>query len=371
MTPPAPRKVIVVGGGIIGVSTAYFLSHHPSSPSVTIIEASSIASGASGKAGGLLALDWHTSDTASLARLSYHLHASLAEQYSGYQRWGYRELHTLEISCEEDDGGSNPAGQPVPPGDSRQNSIPSWVRSRTVKSSRSLGTPKTTAQIHPEHFCRAILQESKNVTMVAGYVTKIIADKKPLAAVEVAVEGNVSVIDADVVVVAAGPWTSTLLPVIPVSSQRAHSITVRTTSQVSPHALFTNVKMRSGSIVTPEIYPRINEVYACGDIDDLVPLPKLAKDVQVDQQRCKDIAKNASIVSELFQEGEITSTQAEIGPGPSIGWVPGMSNVAVAAGHGCWGICNGPGTGKVMSELICEGKIMSANTQSLDPSQYI
>ena len=48
------------GGGIIGCTTAYFLTRHPSyDPSrhnITLVEASKIAGGASGKAGGLLAL---------------------------------------------------------------------------------------------------------------------------------------------------------------------------------------------------------------------------------------------------------------------------------------------------------------------------
>ena len=43
------RKVVVIGGGIIGTSTAYFLKLR--GVDVTILEASSIAAGASGKAG--------------------------------------------------------------------------------------------------------------------------------------------------------------------------------------------------------------------------------------------------------------------------------------------------------------------------------
>ena len=49
-----------IGGGIIGCCSAYFLTRHPNydplKHTITLLEASSIASNASGKAGGLLAL---------------------------------------------------------------------------------------------------------------------------------------------------------------------------------------------------------------------------------------------------------------------------------------------------------------------------
>ena len=51
------------GGGITGCSTAYFLTRHayydPKIHSIVILEASKIAGGSSGKAGGLLA-EWAT-----------------------------------------------------------------------------------------------------------------------------------------------------------------------------------------------------------------------------------------------------------------------------------------------------------------------
>ena len=57
------RHIIIIGGGVIGVSTAYYLSRHTAftaskgSIRVTIVEGSEIAAGASGKAGGFLARD--------------------------------------------------------------------------------------------------------------------------------------------------------------------------------------------------------------------------------------------------------------------------------------------------------------------------
>jgi glycine/D-amino acid oxidase-like deaminating enzyme len=50
------EHVVIIGGGIIGICTAYYLSgderFQSRKLSVTIVEANKIASGASGKAGG-------------------------------------------------------------------------------------------------------------------------------------------------------------------------------------------------------------------------------------------------------------------------------------------------------------------------------
>jgi glycine/D-amino acid oxidase-like deaminating enzyme len=91
-------NICIVGGGIIGVCTAYYTALHPSLPpntSITIIEATDVASGASGKAGGLLAEDWHGGATEKLGKLSYGLHAQLAKEFGGEKEWGYREVDTL------------------------------------------------------------------------------------------------------------------------------------------------------------------------------------------------------------------------------------------------------------------------------------
>lgn len=78
---------------MIGSTTAYFLTRHPKfNPAlhtITLLEATSIASGASGKAGGLLAL-WAYPEC--LVPLSYRLHRELAEQHGGAEKWGYRRL---------------------------------------------------------------------------------------------------------------------------------------------------------------------------------------------------------------------------------------------------------------------------------------
>ena len=80
-----------MGGGIIGCSTAYYISRHPSydpsRDSLKVIEATSVAGGASGKAGGLVATWAYPKE---LVAVSYAEHARLAAEHNGAERWGYR-----------------------------------------------------------------------------------------------------------------------------------------------------------------------------------------------------------------------------------------------------------------------------------------
>lgn len=54
---PESRSVVVIGGGIIGCSVAYQLALRGYKP-VVVEREDSIATGASGKAGGFLARNW-------------------------------------------------------------------------------------------------------------------------------------------------------------------------------------------------------------------------------------------------------------------------------------------------------------------------
>jgi glycine/D-amino acid oxidase-like deaminating enzyme len=45
--------------------------------------------------------------------------------------------------------------------------------------------------------------------------------------------------------------------------------------------------------------------------------------------------------------------------------LPQRSDLYLTAGHGPWGISLGPGTGKVMSELVLNGKATSADISRL------
>ncbi|KAI3393349.1 hypothetical protein diail_4430 [Diaporthe ilicicola] len=453
------RDITIIGGGIIGCSTAYFLTRHPSySPSthrITLLEAAStnsggrtadsitdpgtlagdrakaqqlnpahsgIAGGSSGKAGGLLA-KW--AFPSNIVPLSFRLHDELAKEHDGTARWGYRRCYASQVECRARmPAGTGEAGKKAPVGAGRDAGDATegvtrglhkdhrktisklkdlgapedldWLDTEhSLAAYDGMGTPDDTAQVHPELFTRSMAQlaEEKGVRIVTGArVTAI--NKGSNGHVEsvtyVKEAGHEEKLPTTDCIVAAGPWTARLLPDVPVTSSRAHSIVVRTPKPVSAYALFTSIALppgfplptqqqtpptRRGQTVEPEIYARPDgTAYACGPTDTAVKLPLTTAEVAVDRARCDDIAAQVGAVSdELGRDGEVLARQACYLPqgGPFIGPVPGHGGVVVAAGHTCWGIQNAPGTGKLVSEIVLDGEAVSARLGGCDPSRVM
>ncbi|KAG4304982.1 hypothetical protein PORY_001657 [Pneumocystis oryctolagi] len=362
------RHIVIVGGGIIGSTTAYYLTRHPkydpSYISITLIEGTGIASAASGKAGGLLALDWHGKETSSLAKLSYELHEKLAKEYDGENIWGYRKLDTLQIVSSVSS--------------KRVNTLPKelkWIDAEKVSDVSVLGTTSTTAQVHPYHFTKTIfsLAQEKGVKLILGTVLPL----KHANTVSYIPKGESfeQTIHADSIVIAAGPWTGRLCPEIPISGCRAHSIVVTVDSPLSPHALFTHIKLKNGKFVSPEIYARKDEVlYICGETDSST-LPPTSENVQMNHASCDALKAWADELSVSIKNGIVKTKQACYLPvctsyfsGPFIGKV--KEGLYVGAGHGCWGICNGPGTGKVLSEILLDGMSTSIDDECMSAYEH-
>lgn len=261
-----------------------------------------------------------------------------------------------------------------------------WVAAEGIQSYEEMGTPATTAQVHPYQFTTSMAQlaEENGVKIIYGSATDIVQESGAVKSVSYKSKdtGEEMTIDADTVILTAGPWTKTIWKKAPISALRAHSVTIRPTRPVSAYALFTSIDLprgsnRRGQTVTPEIYARPNqEVYACGEGDHLIPLPTSTDLVQCDESRCQEVFEQVASISEELRDGEVTAKQACYlpnvegrGGGPLIGETS-VKGLLMGAGHTCWGIQNGPATGKILSELAWEGKVTSAQIGSLDPRKF-
>lgn len=404
LQPPNALTRYLLGGGIIGCCSAYFLTRHPSYDrtrhKITLLEASDIAGGASGKAGGLLA-QW--AYPSNLVDLSYPLHAQLAKEHDGKNRWGYRETNCGQIvvrgramtdkSERKDQGESLQKRSRAAMSKLKSSSTPEdldWIEPDLLRAYESMSGPGETAQVHPYLFTTSMakLAEEKGAEIILGQVTDI---ARPDGAVQSVTytdksSGESRTIPATDVIVAAGPWTRNVLPEAPISAMRAHSVVIRPTRPVSAYALFTNIELPANfnpakksraSAAAPEIYARPDDtVYACGDGDKTVPLPATSAEVEVDQERCQEIIDQVGSISDELRDGSVQTRQACYLPnstgfgGPLVG-LTHDKGLYLASGHTCWGIQNGPGTGKLMSEFVFDGKAKSAKIGSLDPRDQL
>ena len=358
MTPR--RHVIVCGAGVIGASVAYFLACR--GVSVTVVERSGVACAASGKSGGFLALDWcDGSPLGPLARASFALHAELAGQLGA--DYGYRRMDTFMLAARE--RGTVAGGHRV--------AAPRWLDGAGVVTA-ALGSPETTAQVHPARFTTALLgaAQARGSDLRIGVVEGVV--QKDGAARGVSVDGET--IEADAVVLAMGPWTGRAagrLPLPRISGLKGYSVTLAA-ADVPAHALFVDYRLADGRTLEPEIFPRPDgEVYVCG-MADPAPLPDSPEAVEVSEASCAILSHAAGRVSTTLAGAQITRRQACYRPVtddglPLIGRVPGVAGAYVATGHGPWGILNAPATGKSLAELITEGAAALVDLRPFDPAR--
>ena len=157
----APQDIVIAGAGIIGTSTAYYLSqNHPHIQSITLIDPTgSIAPAASGKAGGFLALDWNDySPVGPLARRSFELHAALADGL-GKEKIMYRRLTCASISVR--DKPKRPSGKKLAGVEWASDVNTESDKSEVAVGFRPLGDEETIAQVHPKMLCDAMWEKLK------------------------------------------------------------------------------------------------------------------------------------------------------------------------------------------------------------------
>jgi glycine/D-amino acid oxidase-like deaminating enzyme len=408
-----------LGGGIIGCTTAYYLTHHPrfdpSVHTVTLIEAAKLANGASGKAGGLLAA-WAYPN--NLARLSFDLHDQLARQYNGAELWGYRRVRcgqlTAVASERKDNSKLESSSHPTielgkwwardPKKSSLLPDDLDWFDYKSAQAYEEFADTSSTAQVHPFHFTNSMarLAEQRGARIITGKVEHINCcdadgaseNISPLTSFDDLTQKKVvSVTYVDkttleqhtlpttTVVLAAGPWTPTLFPKVRIHPLRAHSVTIKLKRPVSAYCLFSDIRpcdsrmaVAAAKPMSLEIYARPNnEVYICGQGDVDIPLPPPGNAVEVSSS-CQDIINAARSVSDELRNGLVTGRRAcylptlDIGASsdPLVGHTE-LAGLVLATGHSCWGISNAPATGKAISELIIDGKVSCMDVASLDP----
>ncbi len=346
-------RVVICGGGVIGVAIAYYLGLRGAD--AIVVERTGIAHAASGRSGGFLALDWcDGSRLADLARRSFALHAELAGTVPGA---GYRRMTTY--GGFSGGGGRRKAG--------------TWVSER-IALDRQLGSTETTAQIDPYGFTTGLMAAAGalGARVVTGTVTGLV--RRGDRVTGAGVDGEA--VGADAVVIAMGPWSilaAAWLPLPAVHGLKGHSV-VFETGPVPAEALFLEVGEAGGGVASPEVFPRPDgTTYVCALSSDS-PLPVDPALVKPDDGAIARLRAIAASVAPVLAAAPARAGQAcyrpVTGDGlPLIGAVPGISGAYVATGHSVWGMLNAPATGEALAGLILDGVSGGADLAAFAPDR--
>jgi glycine/D-amino acid oxidase-like deaminating enzyme len=354
------RRIVICGGGAIGVAIAWFLGRRGAVP--IVVERHAVAGAASGKSGGFLAFDWCRGTALDrLARRSFELHAELAEELGN--PWGYRRLETYAGYAAENEGDSGPGQRP-------------WL-SDSVSLSGQLGSPQTTALVEPHGFTTGLMRaaETQGAELRHGTVVDLLRDRNGAARGVVLEDGET--VEGDGVVIAMGPWSilaTRWLPLPAVYGYKGHSLIFRTGDAIPGEALFLEYQESGGEVLTPEIFPRADGTTWVCAVSSTSPLPVDPASVVGDDGAHVRLEAMCRTISPALAAAPITARQACFRPVtddglPLIGRVPSVEGAYVATGHSVWGMLNAPATGEAMAELILDGAARRVDLRHFDPGR--
>jgi len=408
---------VIVGSGIIGVSTAYYLSHTTPASKIHLIEASPrLFSSASGFAAGFCTADWYSGSVAPLGALSFRLHRELAAEHDGRRTWGYSRSTGTSMVPGRGAGAKTRTGRGEDrlrqnEGESRDKLAgthdfhsgagPAWLTRREGDRIEVISEDDTTAQVDPLRLCKFLLGEAMERGVRLHQPAKVVGvsvdNDSVMNGVRIKGEDGEYDIDCKRLVITAGAWTAdvfaTLFPAsklgLPISQYAGHSLVVRSPRWTAEHeaegchAIFST----DSSGYSPEVFSRIGgEIYIAGlndpdlDLPEPETLPALSDDISVEKLRQTakrmlglpsgdddlEVVKEGLCFRPVSKKGTpiiARISDQQLGGGmKTLGGKDG--GVFVSAGHGPWGISQSLGTGKVLAELI-EDKPTSANIRGL------
>jgi len=366
-------RIVILGGGITGVATAYYLGHE--TKGVVLVEQSKVGAAASGKAGGFLARGWGTPGiTQQLHERGFDLHEKLAQELN---LKSFRKLPTLEVAV-------------LPSNQSRTKRAKTHVdtegetsfllNSETTKS--SMMDPDT-AQVTPMELVTNLWKraEAAGAELVIDKASNLAEDNETGELIVDLANGGSLV--AEKVVLAMGPWTTLAedwnLPLsvkIPIVGIASSSMIVRSQVPVTPSAVFCSEDENQCHL---EIYPRPDQtLYVCG----FGGSPHLGKkklselgpdDVRPNETRLPSVKRSFShIAAESISRSSETDINCCLRPCtedsvPMIGKL--SENLLIGTGGNCWGILWGPAIGMALANLTL-GKSPEIELKPFDPFRF-
>lgn len=275
-------EVVIAGAGIIGLCTAYYLSKEHNIASTIVDVSGDIAPAASSKAGGFLALDWNDfSSTGPLTRRSFVLHQKLADEF-GAEEIQYRRLTCASI------GVSSSSSSPLPNSKPSSKKLEGVEWAESSASFRSLGNTDSIAQVHPKRLCEKLWETCREngCKLVKGKVVEAVYHESDSTKLNGARLDNGTLLKADRLLFACGPWTANILYGV-----KYHSVVYKTNKVLSQCVFFSG----NGD---PEVYVRPDSTaYCTGFPEPARAVTELPGQERVDPERVATITEAVRVAS--------------------------------------------------------------------------
>ncbi len=370
--------VIIVGGGIIGCLTAYYLTQRGIKP--IVVEADAIASGASGTSAGWLTPSSHMDDPglSALSDTTYRLHEELAETLpaltgidhgywiSSYVRCAMTEGGVALLRDFQTRRGSDGAAMEWLSGEEVRRVNP-WITAEVFGGVFSDREPN----VDSYRLTMSALQaaEMAGVRVISGRVSGILSSSSDVAS-GVRLEDGTEV-HADNVVLTMGPWAGEaaawLDRPIPIRPQRGQLVYLAPPEDGEGPGLEVGMTAIEGG--SSMIQKRLTDTVV-GATSEFVGF-----DRSITTSARDELLLSASKLSSRVETARISGQTACLRPvsdddRPYIGPIPGWEGVYMASGHGGHGIHYGPVTAAAITGLIADGA-SEYDISALDPARAV
>jgi D-hydroxyproline dehydrogenase subunit beta len=367
----AAPDVIVIGGGIIGAAAADHLA--ALGRRVVLVERTEIAAGASGRNSGVVQ---HPFDPVLVA-----LHRETVALYRGLDGFALADRPAGLLNVTHDVDGarrlvsaieaSHPDLRPtfVSPDDMR--SLEPSIADGVAACHLDIGYPVGPASATRAYASRA---QRQGVQIRVGLTATPWVENGQAKGVTLA---DGTRIPAGNVLVAAGPWTPTLIDpsgawrpivrrwgvVVPVTlAHPPRRVLEEAEIAIEPGADDTDEADAAGhafSLVTAEGTSSLGSTFLEDEPDPAALAPGL-------------VSRGARFVPAVADaprgSPRLCARPQSLDGRPLVGPIPGVDGLWVAAGHGPWGISTGPASGRLVADLI--GGRLATPPAALDPARF-
>ena len=374
-TSPSPSRlpdVIVVGGGIVGTSTAAFLAE--AGARVLLVERDGLASGASGANSGVVQ---HPFDPvmAQLYRASLGLYRELAATSNmftiGAEPAGMLYVSTDEAAARRQaalvDGPFPELGAGVVGGDELRAVEPA-LASGLWACRVPIGFPVAPGSGTYAYATRA---EARGVAVRVGRAASLEVAGDEVVGVRV--DGRL--VPGGAVVAATGPWTPALLdptgrwtPIAPLWGVVVETEDTGAPRHVLEEAGIEGVLDSGGEEESSSAEFSYVPQVGAGSVGSTFLPDEPDPEAWVERILVRAMRFVPAIGDAPIRGVRCCPRPQSADGRPLIGAVPGLRNAFVCAGHGPWGVSTGPGSARLVADLVL-GRLPDIPSE-LDPARF-